>query len=90
MTKTASVAYFTRRIKTTGREEIYELLEDAPLRIQDYAFLADIIEGLDNAALAEKYHKSPSRISQWKRSVFEQMHAYELHRAEWQHRRAQQ
>ena len=86
MTKTPSVAYFTRRIRILGKEEIYELLEDAPLKTRDYAFLSDIIEGLDNRQLSEKYHKSPSRVSQWKRSVFEQMHAYELHRAEWLNR----
>lgn len=85
MTKTASVAYFTHRIKTAGREELYELIEDSTLGTRDYAFLSDIIEGLTNQELAEKYHKSPSRISQWKRSVFERMHRYELHRSEWEH-----
>lgn len=88
MKKTPSVAYFSRRLHTTGREEIYEIIEDAPLKTRDYAFLADIVEGLSNQDLARKYHKSPSRISQWKRSVFEQMHQYELHRAEWLYNRS--
>lgn len=88
MTKTASVAYYSHKLKISGREELYELIDDSPLNTKDYAFLSDIVEGLSNQALAEKYHKSPSRISQWKRSVFEQMHAYELHRSEWEHSRS--
>lgn len=88
MQKTPSVAYFTRRLQTAGREEIYEVIEDAPLKTKDYAFLADIVEGLSNQALAQKYHKSPSRISQWKRSVFEQMHQYELHHEQWLYNRS--
>lgn len=87
MKKTPGVAYFSRRLHTAGREEIYELIEDSPLTTRDYAFLSDIVEGLTNQALAQKYHKSPSRISQWKRSVFEQMHQYEMHREEWLHSR---
>lgn len=87
MTHTPAVAYCHKRFKTAGREEIYTLLDDAPLRIKDYAFLSDVIEGLSNQQLAAKYHKSPSRISQWKRSVFEQIHEYELHRAEWERSR---
>lgn len=86
MQKTPAVAYVSRKIKISGKKELYELLDDSPLKIKDYAFMSDIIEGLDNKALARKYRKSPSRISQWKRSVFEQVHEYEIHRKEWQKR----
>ena len=79
MTKTPSVAYYTTKIKTFSKTELYEQLEDSTLTPRDYAFLSDIIEGLSNQQLATKYHKSPSRISHWKRSIFEQMHKYDLH-----------
>lgn len=81
MTRTPSVNYYTRKIRTYGREELYEELDDSPLNTRDYAFLSDIIEGLTNQQLQAKYHKSASRISQWKRSIFEQMHQYDLHKA---------
>lgn len=82
MTKTPSVKYYTRKIRTYGRDELYEEIDNSPLNTRDYAFLADIVEGLTNRQLQEKYNKSASRISQWKRAVFEQMHAYDLHQAE--------
>lgn len=85
MTKTPSVNYYTRKIRTYGRDELYEEIDNSPLSTRDYAFLADIIEGMTNQQLKAKYHKSASRISQWKRSVFEQMHAYDLHQAERRH-----
>lgn len=86
MRKTPAVAYCYTRLRTAGHEEITSLLADAPLTQRDLALISDIINGLDNQALAEKYHKSLSRISQWKRAVFEQLHAYELHNEEWKRR----
>lgn len=76
MTQTPSVAFCTRAIQTTRKQDLYALLDDMPMRTKDYAFLSDIIEGLDNNKLATKYNKSQSRISQWKRRVFEQLHRY--------------
>lgn len=76
MTKTPSVAFVERAIHTTRKQDLYAILDDAPMRTKDYAFLSDIIEGLDNSALINKYKKSQSRISQWKRRVFEQLHHY--------------
>ena len=76
MTKTPSVAFCTRTIQITRKQDLYTLIDEAPMKTRDFAFLADIIEGLDNEALAQKYKKSPSRISQWKRCVFEQFHRF--------------
>lgn len=87
MKKTPAVAYCSKRMKTAGKEELKELIKDIPLNSYDFKFLNDIIEGLNNQELAEKHHKSQSRISQWKRSVFEQVHAYELHHCEWERNR---
>ena len=78
MQKSPSVAYFCRKIETTGRTELFDFLEDAPISVKDYAFITDVIYGFTIAQLAAKYHKSQSRISKWKRQVFERLHRFEL------------
>lgn len=83
MKKTPPVAYCAKLLRIAGKSELMEMLEDIPLSSHDYAFIKDIIDGLNNQELAEKHHKSASRISQWKRSVFEKIHTYELHHSEW-------
>lgn len=74
--KTPCVAYCIRLLQTTGKKALYEIIEDMPLKTRDYAFLADVIEGLDNEALMKKYKKSQSRITQWKRRSFEKLHQF--------------
>lgn len=76
MTRTPSVAYCQRIIQTTPKQELYDTIDQIPMLTKDFVFLSDIIEGLDNEALAAKHKKSPSRISQWKRSVYEKIHRY--------------
>lgn len=73
---TPAVAFCMRAIKTTRKQVLYDLLDESPMATKDYAFIADIIEGLDNTNLAIKYKKSASRISQWKRRVFEELHRF--------------
>lgn len=76
--KSPSVAYVYKKISTTKKSVLYEELEDSPLNIRDFAFMCDIVGGLCIQELAAKYHKTPSRISQWKREVCEKVHAFDL------------
>lgn len=77
MTKTPAVAYYSRKIRTTTRSQLYDQIEDAPLKRADRNFLYDIIEGLSYKELSLKYSKSESRIYKWKRELFERMHKYD-------------
>lgn len=76
--KSPSVNYFYKKISMTKKSELYAQLEDSPLSVHEYAFACDIIAGLDLTELAEKYHKTYSRVSQWKREVCEKIHAFDL------------
>lgn len=76
--RTPSVNYVYKKIHTTKKSEIYRQLEDSPLSVHDYAFICDVIAGLNLKELSAKYHKSYSRVSQWKREVCEKVHAFDL------------
>lgn len=80
MKKSPAVAYYCRKIRITSKEQLYQELEDAPLSSREFAFIADIIEGLKLEELSRKYKLSYSRIASWKREMFEVMHAYDLNR----------
>lgn len=76
--KSPSVAYVYRKISITKKSELYEQLEDSPLSVRDFAFICDVIAGLTITELADKFHKSPSRVAQWKREVCQKIHAYDM------------
>ena len=76
--RSPAVAYVYKKISTTRKSVLYEELEDSPLSIRDYAFMCDIIAGLCIQELSDKYHKTPARISQWKREVCEKVHAFDI------------
>jgi hypothetical protein len=76
--KTPAVAYVYKKISITKKSVIYAWLEDSPLNIRDYSFMCDIVEGLSIQELSDKYHKTPARISQWKREVCEKVHAFDI------------
>lgn len=76
--KSPSVAYVYKKISTTRKSVLFEELEDSPLSNRDFAFMSDIIAGLSIQELADKYCKTPARISQWKREVCEKVHAFDL------------
>lgn len=78
MRKSPSVAYYIIKIRTTPKSALYAELEDAPLRSREYAFISDIIEGLNMKELSDKYNLSQSRIAKWKREIFEKMHSYDM------------
>lgn len=76
--KSPSVAYFDKKRRTTKKSEFYDWLDDSPITAREYAFICDVVEGLSNTELAEKFHKSESRISHWKREVCETLHEYDI------------
>ena len=76
--KSPSVAYFDKKRRTTKKSEFYDWLDDSPLSAKDYALISDVVEGLSNKELADKVHKSESRIARWKRDVCEKLHEYDI------------
>lgn len=79
--KSPATAYYSRKLKITSRSTIYQDLDDAPLTRREREFLEDVIEGMTLQELADKHNLSTSRISKWKRQVFERMQAYDLRQA---------
>lgn len=78
MEKTPAVAYVTYKIRTTDRVELLQELEHAPITYMDHDFIVDIISGMSYKQLADKYNKSSARIYQWKRTLFEKLHQYDM------------
>ena len=76
--KTPAVNYVYQKIRTTKKSVLYAELEDSPLSIREYEFICDVIKGLSLTELSEKYYKSPSRISQWKREICEKIQSFDL------------
>ena len=76
--KSPSVAYFDKKRRTTKKSEFFDWLDDSPLSAKDYALISDVVEGLSNKELANKYHKSESRIARWKRDVCEKLQEYDI------------
>lgn len=69
--------YCRQRFLTTPRSELLNEIEEAPLTDQERAFIKDIVAGLSVKELAEKYAKSPSRISHWKAEILERLRQYD-------------
>ena len=76
--KSPSVMYVYHKIQTTRKSVLYAELEDSPLSVHDYSFICDVIAGLNIKELSSKFHKTPARISQWKREVCEKIHAFDI------------
>lgn len=76
--KSPAVKHFYKKIISTKKSDLYAELEDSPLNVHEYAFACDIIAGLNLVELAEKYHLSYSRTSQWKREVCEKVLAFDV------------
>ena len=76
--KSPSVAYFDKKRRTTKKSEFFDWLDESPLSTKDYALISDVVEGLSNKELADKYHKSESRIARWKREVCEKLQEYDV------------
>lgn len=79
--KSPATAYYSRKLKITSRTKIRQDLDDAPLNRREREFISDVIEGLTLQELADKHRLSTSRISKWKREIFERLQAYDLKEA---------
>lgn len=77
MNKSTETAYFSRKLKNTSRQIIWEEVEDAPISKLDRYFMFDIMDGLSYKELSLKYNKSQSAIYQWKRRLFTAMARYD-------------
>lgn len=78
MKKSPPLVYFYKKVRTTKKSILFEWLDDSPLTSKEFAFISDVIEGLSLIELADKFHKTPSRISHWKREVCEKIHAFDI------------
>lgn len=76
--KSPAVIYVYKKIKTTKKSELFKQLEESPLSVSEFAFISDVISGLSIQELADKFHKTPSRISQWKRECCEKIHTFDI------------
>ena len=74
--KTPAVAYITRLIRTTGRADLIELLDNSPLKQRDTALLLDYADGVSYKELAVKYGKTEGAIYAQKRKIYEQLHFF--------------
>lgn len=76
--KSPSIIYVYKKINTTKRSVLYQQLKEIPLNDIEYSFICDVIKGFSITELADKFHKTPSRISQWKREVCGKIHAFDI------------
>lgn len=76
--KSPAVSYVYKKIRTTKKSELQEHLKDIPITDQEYCFICDVIAGLNITELSDKYNKSLSRTSQWKREICEKIHTFDI------------
>lgn len=76
--KSPSIMFVYNKIKTTKKSELYEQLKESPLTENELSFIRDIAAGFSITELSDKYNKSLSRISSWKREVCEKIHKFEI------------
>lgn len=76
--KSPAITYVYKKIRTTLKSVFISELKDYPLTESEFEFFAAILQGASIAELSEKFCKSPSRISQWKREVCEKIHAFDI------------
>lgn len=78
MRKGPAINYVFKKFSITKKSVLFKQLEDYPLSKRDYSLACDMINGLSIKDLSEKYYKTPSRISQWKREVCEKIQAFDV------------
>lgn len=76
--KSPSINYFYKKVRTTKKTVLMEQLQESPLTLAEFNFILSIIDGMSIKELSEKFHKTPSRISQWKREVCEKIQTFDL------------
>lgn len=70
--------YCRQRMKTTPRSELLHEIDEAPLTDQERNLIKDVLAGFSLKELADKYAKSPSRISHWKTEIEERLREYDM------------
>lgn len=76
--KSPAISYVYKKIRTTKKTLIIEQLKECPITTTEYNFIVDVMDGLSITELSDKYNKSLSRISQWKREICEKIHAFDI------------
>lgn len=74
--KSPAVSFVQHRFQTTSRCELLNEIQDAPLKDKDRDLVVKFLEGYSYKELAIHFNLSESRISKWKRSVFERLFVY--------------
>lgn len=78
MKKSPAIAYLTKKIRMTGRAELLQEIQDAPLKNRDRELLLMIIDGASYKEMSASFNLSTSRIAKWKHQVFEHLFRYEM------------
>ena len=76
MYRTPRVAFINYKITTSNRIVFRDELSQAPIKNIDKIFLEDILSGMSYKELSVKHNKSISRISQWKRELYDKLADY--------------
>ena len=76
MYRTPKVAFINYKITTSNRIVFRDELSQAPIKNIDKIFLEDILSGMSYKELSVKHNKSISRISQWKRELYDKLADY--------------
>lgn len=74
--KTPAVAFITRLIYTTGRQELTELLERSPLTKAERDLVLEYADGTKYKELAARYHVTTQTIYIRKRNAYKRLHLY--------------
>ena len=80
MKKSPAIAYMTKKIRMTGRAELLQEIQDAPLKKKDRDLIIMSIEGASYKEMSAAFNLSMSRIAKWKHEVFEHLFRYEMAR----------
>ena len=76
--KSVSVAYYSRKIKTTKKSDLIREWEDAPISQREFEFLCALVDRLSYKQLSAKFNLSESGISKWKRKLYERLHFFDM------------
>lgn len=76
MYRTPKVAFINYKINSSNRITFRQELDAAPINNIDKVFLEDILSGMSYKELSAKHNKSISRISQWKRELYDKLADY--------------
>lgn len=76
--RSPAVSYVYKKIRTTPKSVMLEMLHDSPLTARDLSLIEDLILGLSIKELSDRYNLSQSRILKWKREVCEKVQRFDV------------